>query len=105
MKKFILVSLFMLALVFSFSSAFAEEVNVHFFWGQGCPHCGRVELLIDELEGKNTEVNFHKYEIYFNRSNIVLLTEFFDKYGVPERQRGVPVVFISDKYCFASRRT
>ncbi len=74
-----------------------EGVSIDFFYGIGCPHCGRVEPVISELETKYPEMTVWKYEIYQNRTNLLLMNEYYDSYGVPEGYRGVPVVFVNGK--------
>ncbi len=102
MKKQLIFGLLLLFLI-SLIPVTAQETNetdkicIYFFYGIGCPHCARVEPYIDELE-KNTNVHIHRYEIYQNRSNLLLLLQYFENYNVPENQRGVPAVFVGDTY-------
>ena len=51
------------------------------------------------MEQKYPQLSVQRFEVYDNRSNINLLNSLFDKYGIPEEQRVIPVVFIGDK-CF-----
>ncbi|MFH1750366.1 MAG: cytochrome c biogenesis protein CcdA [Candidatus Micrarchaeota archaeon] len=74
-----------------------EGVSIDFFYGIGCPHCGRAEPVIDELESKYPELTVRKHEIYQNRTNLLLMNEYFDAHNVPEGGRGVPAVFIGGK--------
>jgi len=71
---------------------------IYFFYGDGCPHCARVEPFIAQLESKYPNLEVHKFEIYNNRSNALTLNDYFNAYNLPESERGVPVVFISNKY-------
>lgn len=72
-----------------------ESACIYFFYGDGCPHCARVEPFISQLAYTGVEV--HRFEIYNNRSNLLLLNQYFEAYGVPE-PRGIPAVFIAGKY-------
>ena len=75
---------------------------IYFFYGEGCPHCARVEPFINQLELKyNLEV--HKFEIYKNRSNLILFNNYLDAYNIPEKERGVPTIFISNKYLIGDK--
>jgi len=92
-------------LLLIFVLLFIETGNVHaaqntclFFYGNGCPHCAKVEPFIDGLGQKYPDLEIRKFEIYGDRQNAVLLNNYFDTYHVPDSQRGVPVVFISNKY-------
>jgi len=72
-------------------------ITVYFFYGQGCPHCARVEPFIDEME-KAYGLNVRRFEVYGNRSNMLLLQDYFERYGVPADSRGIPIVFTSEGY-------
>jgi cytochrome c biogenesis protein CcdA len=103
-KLFVLFS--MLALVTSVTSVFSpkvsyaeEKVEVNFFYGDGCPHCAKVEPVIDVLKTKFPQVLFNSYEIYHNQDNALSLYKLYDEYKVPQEDRGgVPIVFISSEY-------
>jgi cytochrome c biogenesis protein CcdA/thiol-disulfide isomerase/thioredoxin len=77
-----------------------QITSVYFFYGEGCPHCGRVEPFIEQLEliYGGEDVAFLKFEIYNNRSNLIILNDYFDAYNISEYERGVPVVFINNRY-------
>jgi len=103
-KLFVLFS--MLALVTSVTSVFntkvsyaEEKVQVSFFYGDGCPHCAKVEPVIDVLKTKFPQVLFNSYEIYHNQDNALSLYKLYDEYKVPQGDRGgVPIVFIGSEY-------
>ncbi len=86
--------------LFAINIANAQEPTcIYFFHGEGCIHCAKVEPLISSLEMQSQyPVDIHKFEIYNNRSNIALLTSLFDSYGIPNENRGVPVIFIGEHY-------
>lgn len=93
----LLLSLAGLVLVAAKSANAQQTTCVNYFYGQGCPHCAQVEPLISELSDLN-EVTLKKYEIYNNRENSLLLDSHFEKYSVPVPKRGIPIVFVGDKY-------
>jgi len=74
-----------------------NKTCIYFFYGSGCPHCARVEPFVEQIV-KNYSLDIHSYEIYYNRSNLLLMHQFFDRYNVSIQQRGIPVVFIGDTY-------
>lgn len=90
MKKFF--SLIVLLLILSTVSAKC----VYFFYGDGCSHCAKAEATIHDLEAKGVDV--HWFEIYNNKTNLLLLQNFFDKYNIPTNSRGVPAAFTGDYY-------
>ena len=80
-------------------SAFLDGngLDVYLFYGQGCPHCAKVEPFLAEME-QTYPLQLHKYDIYSNRSSLSLFDEYSNKYGLPLERRGVPAVFVSDTY-------
>ncbi len=100
MSKSILKNIFALVfLIFLINAVFAEQTTcIYFFYGNGCPHCGKVEPFIEELESKYSFLEVKKFEIYNDRENSILLNNYFIDFNVPVEQRGVPVVFIAEKY-------
>ncbi|NOQ56414.1 MAG: hypothetical protein GQ477_06465 [Nanohaloarchaea archaeon] len=75
-----------------------ESTCIYLFYGDGCSHCAKVDLFINQLEVEYPDIAIHKFEIYNNRTNALILTDYFDIYNIPNKQRGIPVIFISDKY-------
>jgi len=80
-----------------FSSIDEKKMNVYYFYGEGCPHCAKVEPFIARIENEYA-LQLHKFEIYNNRENLLLLNDYFNKYQVPLEGRGIPVIFTSDSY-------
>lgn len=71
----------------------AQDKQILLFYGQGCPHCAKVE---DYLISINAFDNYPlvKKEIYFNRENAAEFNAILDNNNVPIGQRGVPTVVI-----------
>jgi cytochrome c biogenesis protein CcdA/glutaredoxin len=90
---------FLLAILFLASFACAQnktpEVQLVMFYGQGCPHCGKLEIFLDSIKDKYPELNIVKKEIYFNSENRKLFYEMAQQYNT--EVQGVPTVFIHDK--------
>lgn len=99
MKKLpaLLPVFFALLLLVNAAYAQDEKTCVYFFYGIGCPHCAKVEPLINEL-AQRPDVDVKQFEIYYNRSNVNVLQKYFDAYDVPENERGIPAVFIGNRY-------
>jgi cytochrome c biogenesis protein CcdA len=95
-KAKILIPLFILLLA-SFAYAQEEKACIYYFHGIGCPHCSRVDPLIEKFEYR-ADVEIKSFEIYYDRSNIEVLNELFDAYNVPSNSRGIPIAFIGDTY-------
>lgn len=77
-------------------SAHAEKypATLHFFWGDGCPHCAAAEPFLDELEARYPTLEVRRYEVWYDADNRELLQEVADAYDV--NVRGVPAFFIGD---------
>ncbi len=100
MRRLNKLLLIMLLLILSIQIASAENSScIYFFYGDGCQHCAKVEPIIKNLESQSEyPVEVHYYKIYNNRSNMVLLNQYFDAYNVSQNERGIPAVFVSNKY-------
>ena len=75
----------------------SNKTCIYFFYGSGCPHCARVEPFINEMV-QNYNLSIYSYEIYYNRSNLLFMHQYFERYNVSMEQRGIPVVFIGNTY-------
>jgi cytochrome c biogenesis protein CcdA/glutaredoxin len=80
-----------LALGLATLPAFSTEIV--FFYEVGCPHCARVQELLDRLAGELPELVVRKYEIR-ELGAFVLLERLLSEYGA---ERGpVPILFVGD---------
>lgn len=79
----------------SSSDGVAASLCVYHFYGNGCPHCARIQPFIDEMSAKYPQIQIKSFEIYFNGSNQVMYRDFVARYEV--KSDGIPAVFISDK--------
>ncbi len=101
-SKFLILAF--VVLLISLNVVYAQQPTcVYFFYGDGCPHCARVESFINQLESKYLGLEIHKFEIYNNRSNALILNDYFDAYNIPDKQKGIPAVFISNKYLIGDK--
>ncbi len=92
MRKILIV--FVLLLISS--CAFAGNVDVLFFYGNGCPHCANAEEQINLMVEKYPDLNVTIFEI---NSNVEFIMDLYEKYEVNENVRGaVPIMFIGDTY-------
>lgn len=77
------------------TSAGDWTVCLYLFYGQGCPHCARIEPLVDEMAVKYPRVEVRKFEVYFNSTNQEKFRDFLSRYNVTVD--GVPILFIGDR--------
>ncbi|MFZ6015477.1 MAG: cytochrome c biogenesis protein CcdA [Patescibacteria group bacterium] len=95
--KSIIVS-FLFFIVLSVADVYAQEqkdVELYFFYGQGCPHCAAMESFLERLESQYPNLKVQDYEIYSDRYGQALFQELANAYG--RQIEGVPTVFIDDK--------
>ncbi|MGD9638504.1 MAG: hypothetical protein AB7U85_05550 [Alphaproteobacteria bacterium] len=99
MKKIAILLTVFMSFVFSTSSLKAEETNKQvdllFFWGDGCPHCAEAKPFLGDLEARYPELKVHAYETWENSDNAKLFQNLAAKYGV--KPSGVPAFFIGDE--------
>lgn len=96
MKNKFKILLLLFVLLFPLN-VFAEEkvVNIHLFYGEGCPHCAAEEKFLDSyLKGKEN-VKLNKYEVWYNKTNQELLKKVQEK--LENKASGVPYTVIGDK--------
>ena len=102
MRKIILMLTILLLIAPIISYAAEQEGNnevvLFMFYGQGCPHCGKMELFLNDLEGKYPTLKIERYEIYNNQENRALFENISKAYDT--EIVGVPAVFIDNKVVF-----
>jgi thiol-disulfide isomerase/thioredoxin len=69
-------------------------VVVHYFYGDGCPHCARQALELDAWE-QRFDVEIHRYEVWEDAANRALFQELAAAYGADAS--GVPTTFIGER--------
>lgn len=76
--------------------AAASEVNIVYFYENGCPHCARIDEFLQRMQQTYEEIEIDSYEIHAEGA-IMLLHRLEALYG--EEQLDVPIMFIDDQ-CF-----
>src|SRR5512133_2053596 len=76
----------------------AGEVEIIFFWGNGCPHCAQAEPFLKDLQSRYPYVKISDSEVWYHPENQPLYNQMADKYEVPEGGRGVPFIILGDQY-------
>lgn len=72
-----------------------NEVNIYFFYGDGCPHCVAEEALLNKVEFENKNATVHRYEVWRNSKNADFLSELGGKFNWD--MRGVPFTIVGEK--------
>jgi cytochrome c biogenesis protein CcdA/glutaredoxin len=72
-----------------------DEIHLHMFYGQGCPHCGSLKLFLESIKNKYPTLIVHEHEVYQNQQERELFEQISENFNVPIE--GVPTVFIDDR--------
>jgi thiol-disulfide isomerase/thioredoxin len=100
----IILSLLFIFLFFPLQNAHAQdispnsnkEINIYFFWGEGCPHCAKEKPFLEKLKQKYPQIKIHSYEVWKNSQNRDLMVKFDKKLNI--NINGVPITIIGEKY-------
>lgn len=85
------------------SVAAAETDCIYYFYGKDCQECETANNHVKYLETRYPELQITEYEVYFNRQNSRTLDQYFEAYNIPQKSRGVPIVFTQDSYFIGSK--
>lgn len=79
-------------------SAKADEkvINIHLFYGNGCPHCAAEEEFLSDYLKDRTDVKLYKYEVWYDSHNQELLSKVQKEMGTTNKS-GVPFTVIGKK--------
>lgn len=79
-------------------SAKADEkvINIHLFYGNGCPHCAAEEEFLSDYLKDRTDVKLYKYEVWYDSNNQELLSKVQKEMGTTNKN-GVPFTVIGKK--------
>lgn len=93
--KFLIVFVVFLLLPVS-AKADEKVINIHLFYGNGCPHCAAEEEFLSDYLKDRTDVKLYKYEIWYNSHNQELLSKVQKEMGTTNKN-GVPFTVIGKK--------
>ena len=88
--------LILIGILFIPIKAYASEVNLYLFHGDGCPHCAAERSYLNKLKQKYPELNVTMYEVWDNDSNADLMKSVQKVLG--STTNGVPLTVIGDRY-------
>ncbi len=92
-QMFILFVLFLILFIVPVQAQNKDKGKILFFWGQGCPHCARVESFIQK--NKLDQIfDIESKEIYFNKQNRQEFLQVCEQYRLPPEKEGVPMALI-----------
>ena len=71
------------------------KICFYLFWGQGCPHCAKEKVFLEELKQKYSNLEVHDFEIYYNSENLKFWRDICSKYNL--QPTAVPMSFVGGK--------
>ncbi len=94
-NKFIFICFifFLMFVNFNFIVKAQEKEKIIFFWGQGCPHCAKVESFIQK-NNLDKILNIEKKEVYFNQKNREEFLQICKDHGIDLDKAGVPLALV-----------
>lgn len=93
--KFLIVFAILLLLPVS-AKADEKVINIHLFYGNGCPHCAAEEEFLSDYLKDRPDVKLYKYEIWYDSNNQELLSKVQKEMGTTNKN-GVPFTVIGKK--------
>ncbi len=90
------MTIFLTGLVYCTPVIAQSDVNLYFFWGNGCPHCVKEEALLEQFKNKYPYLHVYDFEVYGDFKNMTLLQKIAEKLNA--RVDGIPFTIIGDKY-------
>ncbi|OGE70924.1 hypothetical protein A2617_02205 [Candidatus Daviesbacteria bacterium RIFOXYD1_FULL_41_10] len=75
-----------------------EKGTYEFFWGDGCPHCAKVEEFFKGWEA-TAPAKINRKEVYKNKENANLLVQRALSCGIPQNELGVPLMVTPEGKC------
>jgi len=73
-----------------------NQVEIYFFWAQGCPHCATAKSFLEKMQKKYPMITIISLPILHNRQNQQLFNLMARAYAV--KGSGVPAFFIGNNY-------
>jgi hypothetical protein len=73
----------------------SQEINLYFFYGDGCPHCADEEIFLEKLEDLYPELAVYSFETWHDADNRALLQAVGDVLEVAIQ--GVPLTVIANQ--------
>jgi len=75
----------------------SKAINLYLFYGEGCPHCAKEKVFLDELKSEYQEkIDITEYEIYYNKKNADIFEQTIEEMNVDVG--GVPFLIVGDEY-------
>lgn len=73
-----------------------QPVDAYLFYGEGCPHCLKLEKFLAEQQVAKPHLQLHQFEIYYHQENLSLAKQVAKNLG--SDFQAVPFLVIGDKF-------
>jgi len=95
----IIISLFGIKNALAQEMANGQKVRVVYFYSVDCPKCQIVKPFLEQVKKDYADrIEFLEHDVKENEECRQLFYNFVQKYNVPEKDAGTPIVFVGDKY-------
>jgi len=99
----ILMKIFFFLVIFCFvfvplANAQDHVVDVYFFWGEGCPHCAKEKIFLEELANELDYIELHSYEVWQDKEGQAILKKLVSESNI--NPSGVPITIIGSQISF-----
>ncbi|HEY5973998.1 MAG TPA: hypothetical protein VIU41_04590 [Geobacteraceae bacterium] len=91
--RFVLIMALVLLVPAATVGTAQERVTLHYFWGEGCPHCAKAKPFVAILASRYPELQVKEYEVFNNQENLALLKRMSKELG--QEVSGVPVIILA----------
>ncbi len=71
----------------------ANDTIVYYFYGQGCPHCAKVEPFMENMTKEYPDVDIRMLEVWYNQTNQQIYAQVNAQAGI-STPPGVPEIVI-----------
>jgi len=95
MKKLTKILIVLVLLFTAMPTLAQEKIGLYFFYGEGCPHCAKEEVFLNQLMSKNSDLEIHRYETWNNRDNADLMLRVAKSLNI--NVTGVPLLIVGNK--------
>lgn len=73
----------------------SSQLDIHLFWGEGCPHCAKEKAFLSEYLKQKPEVTLNLYEVYYSSENALLMQNVAK--AINADASGVPFLVIGNE--------
>lgn len=71
-----------------------DQITLHFFHGNGCPHCAGEEKFLESIKDRYEYLNIKSYEVWYDEDNASFLSDIEKALSI--KKSGVPLTVIGD---------